>query len=77
MRVEIIIDKEQKINQAILVAFEKELYRNLCQHFPETAIRIRQGSISHIELSGIRLDDDKQRVMNTIQQVWEDDYWLN
>ncbi|QHM72112.1 hypothetical protein C7M51_02412 [Mixta intestinalis] len=43
MRVEIIIDKEQKINQTILVAFEKELCRNLCQDFPETAIRMRHG----------------------------------
>lgn len=44
MRVEIMIDKEQKINQSTLNALEAELYRNLRPLYPKTAIRIRKGA---------------------------------
>lgn len=59
MRVEIMIDKEQKINQSTLEALEAELYRNLRPMYPKTAIRIRKGSANGIELSGVKYDDEK------------------
>ncbi|WP_373856860.1 DinI-like family protein [Klebsiella variicola subsp. variicola] len=77
MRVEIMIDKEQKISQATLEALETELYRNLTPLYRKTAIRIRKGSANGIELTGLKLDEDKQRVMEIMQQVWEDDSWLH
>ncbi len=77
MRVEIMIDKEQKISQATLEALETELYRNLIPLYPKTTIRIRKGSANGIELTGLKLDEDKQRVMEIMQQVWEDDSWLH
>ncbi|HIH8906906.1 DinI family protein [Klebsiella pneumoniae] len=77
MRVEIMIDKEQKISQATLEALETELYRNLTPLYPKTAFRIRKGSANGIELTGLKLDEDKQRVMEIMQQVWEDDSWLH
>ncbi len=76
MRVEIMIDKEQKINQSTLEALEAELYRNLRPLYPKTAIRIRKGSANGIELSGVKLDDDKERVMEILQHVWQDDSWM-
>ena len=76
MRVEIMIDKEQKINQSTLEALEAELYRNLRPMYPKTAIRIRKGSANGIELSGVKYDDEKKRVMEILQNVWEDDSWL-
>lgn len=76
MRVEIMINKEQKINQATLEALEAELYRNLRPLYPKTAIRIRKGSSNGIELSGIKYDDEKKRVMDILQEVWEDDSWM-
>ncbi|EPK2720449.1 TPA: DinI family protein, partial [Klebsiella pneumoniae] len=54
MRIEIMIDKEQKISQAILDALEAELYRNLQPIYPKTAIRIRKGSANGVELSGLK-----------------------
>ncbi len=42
MRIEIMIDNEQKISQATLDALESELYRNLRPLYPKTAIRIRK-----------------------------------
>jgi len=77
MRIEIMIDKEQKISQALLEALESELYRNLRPLFPKTAIRIRKGSANDIELSGVRQAEDKERVMEILQQVWEDGSWLH
>lgn len=70
MRIEIMIDKEQKISQATLEALESELYRNLRPLYPKTAIRIRKGSANGLELSGLKLGDDKNLVMEVLQQVW-------
>ena len=75
MRIEIMIDKEQKISQSTLDALESELY--LQPIYPKTAIRIRKGSANGVELSGLKLDEDKKRVMEIMQQVWEDDSWLH
>lgn len=77
MRIEIMIDKEQKISQATQEALESELYRNLRPLYPKTAIRIRKGSANGLELSGLKLDEDKNQVIEILQQVWEDDSWLH
>ncbi|EHO4932040.1 DinI family protein [Salmonella enterica] len=77
MRINITLDKEQKISQATLDALEAELYRNLQPIYPKTAIRIRKSSANGVELSGLKLDEDKKRVMEIMQQVWEDDSWLH
>lgn len=77
MRIEIMIDKEQKISQSTLEALESELYRNLQPIYLKTAIRIRKGSANGVELSGLKLDEDKKRVMEIMRQVWEDDSWLH
>jgi len=77
MRIEIMIDKEQKISQATLDALESEFYRKLQPIYPKTAIRIRKGSANGVELSGLKLDEDKKRVMEIMRQVWEDDSWLH
>lgn len=75
MRIEIVIDKEQKISQATLNALESELYKNLIPLFPNAAVRIRKGSANAVELSGLKLDEDKENVMRIVQGVWEDDSW--
>ncbi|HID3547678.1 TPA: DinI family protein [Klebsiella pneumoniae] len=77
MRIEIMIDKEKKISQETLEALESELYRNLRPLYPKTAIRIRKGSANGLVLGGLKLDEDKKRVMEILQQVWEDDSWLH
>lgn len=77
MRIEIMIDKEQKISQTTLNALESELYRHLRPIYPETAIRIRKGGANGVEVTGIKQDDEKKRVMEILQQVWEDDSWIH
>lgn len=75
MRIEIMIDKEQKVSPAVLNALEAELYKHLTPNYPKTAIRIRKGSANGVELSGLKLDEDKKNVMEILQNVWEDDSW--
>ena len=75
MRIEIMIDKEQKISQSTLDALESELYRNLRPLYPKTVIRIRKGSSNGVELT--ELDEERKRVMKIMQKVWEDDSWLH
>lgn len=75
MRIEIMINKQQKISQDILAALEAELYRNFLPVYPETTIRIREGNANGVTLSGVRQDDDKDSVMGILQAVWEDDSW--
>ena len=76
MRIEIMIDKEQKISQSTLDALESELYRNLRPLYPKTAIRIRKGSANGIELTGLKLDEDKQRVMEIMPRSASFSAWL-
>ncbi|MHC2597768.1 DNA-damage-inducible protein I [Kluyvera sp. 1366] len=60
MRIEIMIDKEQKISQSTLDALESELLKNLHPQYPRMAIRIRKSSANGVELSGLRMDEDKK-----------------
>lgn len=60
MRIEIMIDKEQKVSQATLDALESELIKHIQPQYPIMAIRIRKGSANGIELSGLRMDEDKK-----------------
>ncbi|PLR23196.1 DinI family protein [Pantoea endophytica] len=60
MRIEIMIDKEQKISQSTLDALESELLKNLHPQYPRMAIHIRKGSANGVELSGLRMDEDKK-----------------
>ena len=77
MRIEIMIDKEQKISQSTQDALESELYRNLRRLYPKMVIRIRKGSYNGVELTGLQLDEERKQVMKIMQKVWEDDSWLH
>ncbi|WP_210459541.1 DinI-like family protein [Pantoea ananatis] len=75
MRIEIMIDKQQKVSQETIEALESEIIKNLQPQYPKMAVRIRKGSANGVELSGLKLDEDKKSVMEILQVVWEDDSW--
>lgn len=77
MRIEIMVDKEHKNSPATLDALETKLYRNLQPIKPKTEIRILKGTSNGVELCGFKLDEEKKRVMEIMQQVWEDESWLH
>lgn len=77
MRIEIVFNKDKKIKQSVFDALETEIYKNLRPNYPKTVVRIRTGSADGLDISGLKSDAEKEKVMNTLQQVWEDDSWLN
>jgi len=68
MRIEIMINKEQKISPETLSALEAELYKNFLPIYPDTSIRIRKGSANGVVLSGVRQDDDKRMLWISCRQ---------
>lgn len=77
MRIEILINKQNNVDDHTLASLEHELTRKIHPEYPQTAIRIRKGSINSLELSGFKSSEDKAKVTEIIQQVWQDDSWLN
>ncbi|YCI30133.1 DinI family protein [Erwinia sp. PK3-005] len=77
MRIEIILDKNKKLSQSVITAFHDEVTKRVCALFPETTVRVRQGSYTTIEMLGFKLDEDKRRLNDLLQNVWEDDSWMH
>jgi len=77
VRIEIVFNKEKQIAQPVLEALESEIYKKLLPLYPKTAVTIRKGSADGIDISGLKCDGEKRNVMGILQQVWEDDSWLN
>ncbi|WP_241593465.1 DinI-like family protein [Rosenbergiella epipactidis] len=77
MHIEIVFNKEKKIAQPVLEALESEIFKTLLPHYPKTTVRIRKGSADGIGISGLSCDGEKRNVIDILQQIWEDDSWLN
>ncbi|PWV88038.1 DinI-like family protein [Pantoea ananatis] len=60
MRIEIMIDRQQKVSQETIEALESEIIKNLQPQYPKMAIRIRKGSANGVELTGLKLDEEKK-----------------
>lgn len=76
MHIEIMLDKNQKISQPVIDAFDVEVNRRVTAIFPDAVIRVRQGSYTKIEMPGLKVDEDRQRLSDLLQNVWENDSWL-
>ena len=48
MRIEIMLDKNQKLSQSILSAIQVEVSKLVHALFPETIVQVRQGSYTSI-----------------------------
>lgn len=77
MRIEIMLDKNQKISQPVIDAFHEEVNKRVTALFPDAVIRVRQGSHTRIEMPGVKVDEDRRRLNELLQSVWEDDSWLH
>ena len=77
MRIEIMLDKNQKMSQSVMSAVHEEVSKRVCALFPEAIVRVRQGSYTKIEMLGVSLDEDKRRLNDLLQNVWEDDSWMH
>lgn len=77
MRIEITLDKNQKVSQSVIDAFDAEVNRRVTALFPDAVVQVRQGSYTRIEMPGVKVDEDRRRLNDLLQNVWEDDSWLH
>lgn len=77
MRIEIMLDKNQKISQSVVDAFREEVHKRVTALFPDAVVQVRQGSYTKIEMPGVKVDEDRRRLNDLLQNVWEDDNWLH
>ncbi|WP_010256653.1 DinI family protein [Pantoea agglomerans] len=77
MRIEIMLDKNQKISQSVVEAFREEVSKRVTALFPDAVVQVRQGSYTKIEMPGVKVDEDRRRLNDLLQNVWEDDSWLH
>lgn len=75
MRINITLDKEQKIGQQIVDAFQDELTRRVQSIFPSTRVTVKKGSMTGVELVGFDQESDREALDGILQEVWEDESW--
>ncbi|WP_437887734.1 DinI-like family protein [Phytobacter sp. V91] len=75
MRINITLDKEQKIAPALIDSFRNELSQRVLPLYPKTQITIKKGSSTGTELLGFETTADWETVGMLLQEVWEDESW--
>ena len=75
VRVNITLDKEQKVGQQIVDAFQNELTRRVQSIFPSTRITVKKGPMTGVELVGFDQESDREALDGILQEVWEDESW--
>ncbi|HDX8784420.1 TPA: DinI-like family protein [Klebsiella michiganensis] len=70
MRINITLDKEQKIGQQIVDAFQNELTRKVRCAFPITRVTVKKGSMTGVELVGFDQKSDREALDGILQEVW-------
>ncbi|KTI09158.1 DinI-like family protein [Enterobacter hormaechei] len=75
VRINITLDKEQKIGQQVVDAFENELNRRVKNAFPSSRITVKKGSMTGVEIMGFDSESDRERLDGILQEVWEDESW--
>ena len=75
MRVNITLDKDQKIGQQVVDALQCELTRRVQSIFPSTRVTVKKGSMTGVELVGFDQGSDREALDVILQEVWEDESW--
>ncbi|EHE6020012.1 DinI family protein [Salmonella enterica] len=78
LRIEILFDRETAKNMkaGTLQALRGEIEHRLSSTHPEIWLRIEKSSQSSLTVSGTRNDREKERVLETLESIWQDDNWL-
>ncbi|HDU3454370.1 TPA: DinI family protein [Klebsiella pneumoniae] len=75
MRVNITLDKDAKIGQQVVDAFQCELTRRVQSIFPSTRVTVTKGAMTGVELVGFDQKSDREALDGILQEVWEDESW--
>lgn len=60
MRINITLDKDQKIGQQVVDAFQCELTRRVASIFPTARITVKRGAMIGVELVGVDKESDRE-----------------
>ncbi|EDV1274886.1 DinI-like family protein [Salmonella sp. 741265055_HSA] len=75
VKVNITLDKDQKIGQPVIDAFQCELIKRIQSVFPSTRVTVKKGSMTGVELMGFDKDSDREALDSILKEVWEDESW--
>ncbi|ENC9791645.1 DinI-like family protein [Klebsiella pneumoniae] len=75
VRVNITLDKDAKIGQQVVDAFQCELTRRVQSIFPSTRVTVTKGAMTGVELVGFDQESDREALDGIFQEVWEDESW--
>lgn len=75
VKVSITLDKDQKIEQPVVDAFQCELTKRIQSVFPLTRVTVKKGSTTGVEFMGLDKDSDREALGSILQEVWEDESW--
>ncbi|HIA8382297.1 TPA: DinI-like family protein [Klebsiella pneumoniae] len=75
VRVNITLDKDAKIGQQVVDAFQCELTRRVQSIFPSTRVTVTKGAMTGVELVGFDQESDCEALDGIFQEVWEDESW--
>ena len=78
LRIEILFDRTapQKPSSEIISALQSEIERKLKSQYPDMITRVALSSSATVNISGTKLDKDKERIQEIIEDIWSDDSWL-
>lgn len=75
VRVNITLNKDAKIGQQVVDAFQCELTRRVQSIFPSTRVTVTKGAMTGVELVGFDQESDREALDGIFQEVWEDESW--
>ena len=78
LRIEILFDQVtvKSMKAGTLQARYHEIERRLPGDWPEIWLRIDKSSQTSLSVSGTRNDQEKARVMEALEAIWQDDAWV-
>lgn len=78
LRIDIRFREEEikKMPKGTLALLEQELVKKLGAQWSDVNVRVRKSTSQALDISGVK-DDEKKRVLERIEEVWEDDSWLH
>ncbi|HDY9354424.1 TPA: DinI-like family protein [Klebsiella quasipneumoniae subsp. similipneumoniae] len=75
VRVNITLDKEQKIDQLMIDAFQYELTKRIQYIFQSVRVTVRKGAMTSVEFMGFDKETEREALDRILQEVWEDESW--
>ncbi|WP_279205733.1 DNA damage-inducible protein I [Obesumbacterium proteus] len=78
MRIELTLDKRNKLPEGALEALNHEFSKRVNHIYPDTAVQVRMTNSNTLTVMG-GLKSDKERIEEVLQETWEsaDDWFDN